>query len=277
MLYNLREIHNPTDLSEAVMLLHRKDVQTAALAGGTWLAGQNRPDIEAVVSLDGLGLDGIERYGHVLRLGAMVRLQTIATDLGGVAGGLLSDASRRTAVWQVRNAATLGGTLCTADSAAPLVVVMAALGGRVYILAEDGGEPLRVELPQFILGRDSLLEEGGLLTAVDLRLAGEEVGFGYAQVARTPADDPIVSAAARVGRGMTEVFVGGVDVTVRRFSAQGDDPDVLVDQLSAKARDSSLNPPDDFLGSAEYRREMAGVLARRALVEAYARVGVEVG
>ena len=73
------------------------------------------------------------------------------------------------------------------------------------------------------------------------------------------------------------MFVGGVDVTVRSYGVQGDDPSALVGRLGTKARDSSQNPPDDFLGSAEYRREMADTLARRALVDAYARIGMEVG
>jgi CO/xanthine dehydrogenase FAD-binding subunit len=56
MLYNLKEVHHPVKLEEALSLLQRADVRTLPLAGGTALVGSDDPDVEAVVDLAGLGL-----------------------------------------------------------------------------------------------------------------------------------------------------------------------------------------------------------------------------
>ena len=72
MLYNLREIHHPTTVEEAVALLRRQDVRTVAMAGGTSLVGEGGPEIEAVIDLDGLGLDEIERQGDTVWNGDVV-------------------------------------------------------------------------------------------------------------------------------------------------------------------------------------------------------------
>lgn len=255
MLYNLREIHHPASIDEAVKLLQRKDVRTVALAGGTSVVGEGGPEIEAVVDLDGLGLDKVERRGEAITLGATVRLQTIVEELGDVAAGLLAEAAHRMAGWHVRNAASLGGALFTAPSSAPLLPVLAALGAEVTL--HDPKEST-TDLLAFLGEREKRAEAGALLTAVRFTAPGDGVGFAYADVGRTPQDDPIVCAVARAEGDGGRVWLGGVGPNVAAID--GDDVSGLP------------QPVGDFRGSSEYRAEMAGLLARRALAEARAQV-----
>jgi hypothetical protein len=69
-------------------------------------------------------------------------------------------------------------------------------------------------------------------------------------VARTPADRPIVAAYAVRDSADDEICVGLCGV--------GSTPVLHGDPLS---------PPDDFKGSADYRRKMADVVVRRAVVQ----------
>lgn len=260
MLYNLREIHRPTDIEEAVKLLRRKKVRTIPMAGGTTLVGEGGPEIEAVVDLDGLGLDKIDRQPKTITIGATATLQAIAEDLGDVAGGLVAEAAHRMAGWHIRNAATLGGTLFSAPSNAPLLPVLAALGAEVTLYAPKAST---TSLLDFLAQREGYAAKNALLTEMRFAVPSEAVRFGFAHVGRTPADDPIVCAVARVEEGTERVWLGGVASGVAALP--GGDASQLRAAMAALTEVLS-----DFLGSAEYREEMAAVLAHRALSQARA-------
>src|SRR5215472_5485245 len=101
MLVNLLEYHWAEDLDEALILLARTDIKTAALAGGTYLLGLEDEEIQAVVDLRDLELAYVEddtrdRHGRILlRLGAMTTLQTLADSplLREVGTGILAHAA----------------------------------------------------------------------------------------------------------------------------------------------------------------------------------------
>jgi carbon-monoxide dehydrogenase medium subunit len=278
-LYNLREYHRPTNIDEALKLLHRKNIRTVALAGGTNTVGEATPDIEAVVDLDGLGLDFIEHKDGALVMGAMLRLQTVVEKLHDVADGLLANAARRTAGWHVRNAATVGGVLASRDIHSPLSVALAALNARVKIYGQTGEMALWSELSSQI---DDKGLKGKLITAVSLSLPAGPLGAAYEQVARTTADRPIVCAAS-VARQTGD---GGLDVTTvigglvhqlvvinhrGKLSKPDQARDSLLDQLDRRHSPETAYF-SDFLGSAEYRRGVAPLLAHRALETALSRL-----
>lgn len=270
MMYRLKEYHRPGTLDEALLLLRREQVRTVALAGGTDLIGAGRGDIEAVVDLANLGLDFIQREGNILRLGATVRLQTIVEELGDVADGLLAETAQRMAGWHIRNMATLGGTLAGDHLHTPLSVALATLGARLAITEHD-------ELLDWPV---SGVPSGQLITAVVLDLPAGKMGSAYEQVGRTPADQPIVCAAAaayRTREGMiaSRVAVGGLlrdAVPAVTQTIGGTEAEI---EAAAK-RATAVSAPEsaylsDALGSAEYRRAVAPKLARRALATAIDR------
>lgn len=277
MLYNLQEYHCPVSLDEALRLLRRENVHTAILAGGTDLIGQRNGAVEAVIDLAGLGLDFIERADSALRLGAMVRLQTIVEELPDVAGGLLAETAHRMAGCHIRNVATLGGTLAGGRLHSPLGVALAALGARV----EVAGETVET-LPWPKLPPEKL--NGKLVTAVVIELPGGEIGAAYEQVGRTPADQPIVCAAAvadAAGEGAVSarVAVGGLladDLQQLELTVTASHPDISpVSDIASGLPETALL--SDHLGSAAYRQSIAPTLARRALIAALGRAGVSVG
>lgn len=278
-LYNLREYHRPTDIDEAVRLLRRKDVNTIVLAGGTTTIGEGSPEIEAVVDLNGLGLDFIEYENGALYLGAMLRLQTIVDKLHDVSDVLLADAARRTASLNVRNMATVGGVLAGGDNHSPFSVALAALKARVKIYEQPGEMPLWSELANQVRARGF---KGKLITAISLNLPSGHMGAWYDQVARTPADRPIVSAAAVAyenanGALDATTAVGGLlhDLLVTNHKGSPAEPEKLVEATVSdigRQRAAETAYQSDFRGSVEYRRGVAPLLARRALETALARL-----
>jgi CO/xanthine dehydrogenase FAD-binding subunit len=270
MLYNVREYHRPTDLDEAIRLLRRADVRTVPLAGGTTLLGRPDPGIDAVVDLDGLGLDSVGSEGGALRLGAMVRLQTIVDELAGECGGLLAVSARREAPWNLRNAATLGGLLASGEANSPLVVALAALAARVTLY---GAEADTMELPALLERARTVGLPGQIVAGISIDLH-DPIGWGCEQTGRTPADSPIVCVAsvaypAEGGKLAVQTAVGGLlegltlaEETIapaRRESAQ----ESLRDGLAAAHAQGPAYA--DFRGSAEYRLDLALTLACRAL------------
>jgi CO/xanthine dehydrogenase FAD-binding subunit len=93
--------------------------------------------------------------------------------------------------------------------------------------------------------------EGGIVTAVSMATSGKTAS---ARVGRTPADQPIVAAAARLTpSGQIYLALCGVAASP-----------VLVDPNNVKG---AINPPADFRGSSEYRRQVAATLAKRVVNE----------
>lgn len=247
----IREYYRPKTLQEALELLAREGLPVYPLGGGTVL---NRPSPEpcAVVDLQELGLDGLEVKGNVLHAGATVTLESLlgVPDLPEA----LQRAIRHEASYNIRQAATVAGSLAAADGRSPFACALLALDASLEI-AQPGSQE-RVSLGDWLPLRRQQ-GRGRLITSVNFPL---NVRLAYESVSRTPADTPIVcAAAARWRSGRTRLALGGF----------GDAPRLVLDGPEAAgaeqaARDAYSQAGDEW-ASAEYRAEMAATLSRRCL------------
>ena len=264
MLPKLSDYHRPATPEAALELLRQPG--TMALAGGTSLLATPDSGVQAVVDLQGLSWRAIEaRAGH-LHVGSLVTLAELEASevVVGAAGDLLRQAAHHAGPNTLRNAATLGGLIGSRPPVSELLAALLVLGAQVE-LAEAPGATLPLE--------DYLIQApAGLVAAVSVPWPAAGTGAAEA-IGRTPADMPIVHAAAWIGPGGTRVAAGGVGVHVTRLAgveaALATTPD---DHAAAVTATAGLEPPADFRGSAEYRRAMIGVLVRRVLAAA---AGVE--
>lgn len=240
----LQEYHRPTTLAEALALLQRDDRTLLPLAGGTQLVGQLESralrGIDGVVDLRDLGLHTIRQEGGRLCLGATATLTAVIEHpLGGsLASGLLRRAAQGEGPVNLRNAATVGGVVAAAEPDSEFYAALLALDAQVVV--HDGTRPTAIPL-------DELTPQPGLITEVRLPLVHWH--GGAARLARTPSDRPIVAAYAVVDAEVERVALCGV--AARPILAG-----------------MALEPPDDFKGSAHYRRAMVEVIMERALDEA---------
>lgn len=276
---SLAKYHRPTSVRDALRLLARTTPRTVPLAGGTRLVVEREPTVEAVVDLSGLDLAFVEQRGHHVRLGAMTTLQTLSTDptVAALANGMLAEAAHRSAPRAIRNVATLGGTLAAGWPTCELTLALLVLDAQLVIRAQTRRT---VSLAAFLSDRARYLSPAGLITEVRSPVP-ENSGAALAEISRTPRDRSIVNAAALVFRGDgarpgARLALGGVapdPVRLPAVEAMLSGSALDGDWLTRIAQETSaaVNPPADSRASAEYRREMAGIVATRALREAWQR------
>jgi carbon-monoxide dehydrogenase medium subunit len=109
---------------------------------------------------------------------------------------------------------------------------------------------------------------------IPLDVPGRACGESY--LGRTPSDTPIVAALACVDtdKGVVQrARLALIGVSREAVKLAGATENLVGDALSEEAIEilvsklgEEVDPPDDYLGSASYRRKMAQVLARRALL-----------
>jgi carbon-monoxide dehydrogenase medium subunit len=243
--------------------------------------------VEAAVDLSRLGLNYVRQEGDLIRMGALTPLQAMADSdlLNRVAGGIVAEAARFSAGSALRQAATLGGALNLraredpAQRADPpeLALVFLVLDASLVYVGADGTRS-RVS---FDSAEGALGAGWHFLAEVNFANPDAQATCALVRIARTPRDQAILAAAASVERrgdapGRLRLAVSGASDRTMRLPAVEDalagqalTPEVLagIDANTA----ASVDPRSDHLGGADYRREMAGVLARRAIEAALAQ------
>lgn len=241
----LKTSHRPTTVDEALQLLSRSGPRATIIAGGTTLTSQLDDQIEEIIDLQAVGLNQITPDDDHLTLGAMVRLQAIVDCPD--APDLLRQSAHREGPNTLRNAATIGGVIVSADWESELLAALLVFDAQVKIQNAAGTKT--IPLADFLAGASAWLQDG-LLTSVTIAATGTTA---VDRVARTPADKPIVAAVARkTSRGQRWLALCGVAPTP-----------ILINHSQLDA----LQPPADFRGSSEYRLAMAKVLSERVLTQ----------
>jgi CO/xanthine dehydrogenase FAD-binding subunit len=240
----------PENLKEAIKLI--KD--GIPLGGGTRLAVQQHTG-RKYVDLQALSMDEIKEHDDGWNLGAMVRIEALVEPEASLPSAF-SLAARREAGWNLRNQASLGGVAMAADGRSPLLTCLLASGAEVTL--EPGSK--QVPLHDLLSQRDTL--EGVLVTALRLpRISG----LAYEQVSRSPADRPIVCAAASKIEGQKpawRVAIGGFGAAPELIHDGGYD----LETCHKKASDAYKEAGDAW-ASSDYRAEVAAILVGRVLGE----------
>ena len=238
----IRDYHRPSTVEEALDLLARDDVVSAPLGGGTTLNGLPTTVPDEVVDLQLLGLNEITYQDSTLTVGAMARLAELVTH--EMTPAAILGLAKREAPNTIRNAATVGGTVGTADSQSPLLAGLLAYGATVAIVGSDGSTV--IDLAQVLADRTLLGSR--LVKSIQIPVGGDAA---WESTQRTPADTPIVLVVGRKdAAGQVRLAATGVADTPVHL-----DPQNL----------ENLHPPADFRGSANYRRHLAKVLSARVM------------
>jgi CO/xanthine dehydrogenase FAD-binding subunit len=246
----IKAYHRPRTVQEAFALLARATPRTVPLGGGTLLSHGVAEDVE-VVDLQALGMNRIEKRGNELGVGATTTLQQLMEHSDCPAA--VVDAIRLEAPINIRNAATVAGTLVVCDGRSTFGAVLLALDAK---LTQLGRKQEKISLGEFLPLRET--NAGGyLITGVEVFLGAELV---FEHVARTPADKPIVAVAlARWRSGRTRLAVGGF----------GPAPLLAMDGTEStgieQAARNAFHDATDPWGSAAYRMDVAAILSHRCL------------
>lgn len=284
------EYHTPSTLEDAIDFLARYGDQGRILAGGTDLlvAMKFRRDtpehlinIKGIEDLKGISIDD----SNMIRLGALTTLGDIErSEILRERLPILWDASRVMASVQIRNLGTVAGNLCSAwpsaDSAPPLI----ALGAIVKLKGPDGERAVPVN--EFFKGPGKPdKKQGEILTEINIPSPEENTCGAYFKLMRRNAMDlAIAGVAAQVGLdsnrekcSAVRIALGAVSNTpVRAIETEEALLGKAIDADSAaeagQIASDNVSPRSSIRASGEYRKEMVGVLVKKALMTSLERI-----
>jgi xanthine dehydrogenase small subunit len=255
-------------------LLARPDVPTLPLYVSPRPAEGVVAAVEAV-DVSHLGLDGVRVSESSITLGAAATLEGILrSEVGRAPGGdLLCAACRTTAHAGLRAVASVGGVVLF-DPTCDLYLALLALDAEGVL---RGATTRDVPLAEFAP------EAGELLVEVRIPRPQGALGAALERAARTPRDRSIVAAAAAIevdgaACARARLALSGLAPQAVRWPAAEralEGRPVTAERIAeaAAAVEARARPEGDHLGSAEYRRAVGAVLARRALAAAWQRAG----
>lgn len=268
----------PRSLEEALEVLVQRNGELRPIAGGTHLmpaihAGQIRGqsffDLGLVPELQGIEVD--ETY---LRIGASTTFaETIASETVGRHAPVLAEAARVAGSPQRRNRATIGGALASGQCDSDVAPALAVLDAEIELVSISDRRIVPVD--QFFLAPgETILAPDELLLGVRIPLR-QGRRSALRRVTRRPGPGPAkisvaVSMCFADGKpSLCRVAIGGVSLAVQRAT---ETEEALLSggfeglQRSLDVIRDEAEPVDDERSTASYRREMASVLLRRAVM-----------
>jgi carbon-monoxide dehydrogenase medium subunit len=271
----------PATVAEALGVLADAGDDVKLLAGGQSLIPVMKlrlADPAMVVDLGRIGeLSGVRDDGDALLIGAMTTHHQIATDpLIAAHVPLLAKAAATVADPQVRHRGTFGGALVHADPAGDLPAPVLA-AEATFILAGPGGER-RVAAADFFQGYfTTAVDDGEILTHIRVP---KYTGWGahYEKFTRVAQQWSIVAVAAMVrveGGTIAEARIGLTNMASTPLRATAVEQALVgapltretIAAASAHAAEGT-DPANDLNGDAAYRRHLAEVLTKRAVIAA---------
>ncbi|MEO8938136.1 MAG: xanthine dehydrogenase family protein subunit M [Burkholderiaceae bacterium] len=269
----------PRTLPEVFALMADHGDDARLLAGGqTLLATLNMRLSEPALLID-IGrvdaLKGITVEGDMLRIGALATHREIEESaMVAEHAPLLTMAAPHIAHRAIRNRGTFGGSIAYADPSAEWPVCLVVLEGTVVVRGVDGER--RIAARDFFVDLYTTdLRDGELIVACELPLRTEPDVCAFDELARRHGDYAIVGLAMAARRGaegmirMRLAYLGVGTVPFRpleteRLLESGPMTDDTIEQAIDLLK-TELDPMGDMTSSADTKRHLACVLARRML------------
>ncbi|CAM5500818.1 Carbon monoxide dehydrogenase medium chain [Mycolicibacterium aubagnense] len=279
----------PLTIEDAVGQLVGASGTAAILAGGSDLlvrmkGGFVEPDL--IVDIKAInGLSEIRETAEGFSIGAAVPCAVLGENkvLKKAWPGVV-EAAKLIGSKQVQGRCTIVGNLCNASPAADSVPALVAAGAKAVVAGPSGKRTVAVESVPTAPGRTSL-GKGEIIEAILLDKRAPRSGDAYLRfIPRTEMDIAVVSAgvnltldeagtikSARVALGAAAPTVLLVEEAAEVLVGSKLDEATL--ERLAKVCSGACRPIDDKRGTIEFRRKVAGVLARRVATAAYERAG----
>ena len=273
-------------VDEAVELLTKHGEDAKLLAGGHSLIPAMKLRLSAPRYLIDLGqvpgLSGARIDGETMAIGALTLHADVASSdivrrhLPG-----LAEAASVIGDVQVRNRGTIGGSVAHNDPGADFPVILTALNAS-FVLHSPSGRRTVVADDFFVDYFTTALAPNEVLIEIRVPLPPSGAGTAYAKLAHPASGYVVVSAGALVIRGPSDrcvsarVAIGGLGngprhaaVTEAGLQDQPLTPEIIA-AAAAKAAEGT-DPDDDTYASADYKRHMATIYAKRAISTAAER------
>jgi carbon-monoxide dehydrogenase medium subunit len=277
--------HAPKTVDEAVALLAEfADDDGRVLAGGQSLVPTMAFRLARPAHL--VDINGVEALNRIavadgkLVIGACVRHSAFHKPVcEGPLGKLLTDVVHHIAHYPIRNRGTFCGSLAHADPASEWCLVLAALDGEVVAKSVRGARSIAAR--DFFKGiMTTALRDDELLVEARLPLLPAGTRCGFYEFSRRAGDFALAAAVGvyRLDSGKIaepRLAIGGAEVNPRRIAQAeralaGAAPGDQAFRAAAQAAMEAIDPMEDIINSAEFRRDLVLAVARRALERAAA-------
>lgn len=278
------EYHRASSLEDALDLLHRFGEDGRPIAGGqslTPMMNFRLAEPGHLVDIGRLPLDSIERTGGALRLGALVRHAAwLADPLIARNFPAAREAVSLIGHPTIRRHGTLGGSLAHADPTAELPAV-AMLHDAEIVIRSRAGERRAAADGFFLNAFVTALEPGEMIVAMELPIREERPAGCFVELAERRGDFAIAAIGVALGHDGTTItraamVCSGADlfpIRARQVEA------ALVGRAlrdpgsveAGRTFAASINPADDHIAPADFRRATIAGLTRRAIDTACAR------
>lgn len=236
---------------------------------------------EVLVDINGVeALRHIVRDGALIRIGAMARYRDlIDSPLVRESLPLLVEALGHVGYPAIRNRGTLGGSVVHNDPSAESGVALCCLGAELVVANEDGERIIPIA-EFFLTTYLTDIAPHEVLTEIRIPVPTRRTGSAFREVAKRVGDFAIVNVAALVSVGTgnevcaVSLALGGVAETPMSIDVTrvvvGHPLDAIRAAEAARVVDAAISPEDDNVAGAEYKRHLAGVLVKQALIAAHA-------
>jgi len=273
-------------VEEALELLSKYGEDAKLLAGGHSLIPAMKLRLAApryLIDIGQLpGLSGVRVDGQTLVIGALtVHADVASSDLVRQRLPGLADAASVIGDVQVRNRGTIGGSVAHADPAADFPVILTALNTSFILVSPAGRRAIPAE-NFFVDFYTTALKPNEVLTEIRVPLPSSGAGTAYAKLPHPASGYVVVSAGVLLVRDSSgrcasaRIALGGLGgrpfrpaATEAALQRQPLTPEVIA-AAAAKAA-AGTDPDGDSYASADYKRHMTTVYARRAIEAAVQR------
>jgi aerobic carbon-monoxide dehydrogenase medium subunit len=273
-------------VEEALDLLSKYGEEAKLLAGGHSLIPAMKLRLAAPRYLIDIGqvpgLSGVRVDGQTLVIGALtVHADVASSELVRQRLPGLADAASVIGDVQVRNRGTIGGSVAHADPAADFPVILTALNASFVLQSPSGRRAIPAE-NFFVDFYTTALKPNEVLTEIRVPLLSSGAGTAYAKLPHPASGYVVVSAGVLLVRDSSgrcasaRVALGGLGgrpfrpaATEAALQRQPLTPEVIA-AAAAKAAEGA-DPDGDTYASAEYKRHMVTVYARKAISTAAER------
>ncbi len=242
----------------------------AFLAGGTWLFSEPQPGLRTLIDLQALGWPALEPSASGLRIGATCTIAELAAfeapgawraaaALAGCCNALLGS-------FKIWNTATVGGNVCLALPAAPMLALTVALDGVARIWPADGSER-SVPMAGFATGAQrTVLRPGEVLRAIDLPEPAlrRRVALRQASLTAYGRSAALLLATLDADGGFALTVTGSTIRPVHASWPSPPSPGRLDHHVAGLPAELWL---DDVHGAPDWRRHMTRRLAAELLQE----------
>lgn len=281
----LFDYHAPSTVDEALALLSSADGAMILAGGQSLIPAMNMRLVNPVALIDIQripGLAGIKVENREIRVGAMVRHRSLELDAAAHrANPLIREAMAHVAHVPIRHRGTVVGSLCHADAAAEMPMLLVLTGGSV-VARSLAGERIIPAAEYFTFHMTTSRQQDEMIVEARFPALPQGAGHAFAEFTRRHGDYAIAAVGAiltKAGDGSIKdisLAACGISSTPVRLAAseaalRGRPLASETLEKASRAAAEAVTADDDLHATAAYRKHLLGVLVKRAVQKAAQR------